>query len=219
MMEAMTRSSALRSSAIAHAHTQFDNGSFRELLARRIGIATESQNPQRTPELAAYLRSEIQPAFEATGRGWDAATVAVVIPFRWGVSEFTIRFGLSPPEPGFGFTTQIFRFYCGRAAEARVGDYANVTRRVNRPYASKKPGARLLLYFATSPTPTSTAITVVPLQRLNIPPRNCHGRGFLNLLTPILTNLTIKPVQCRFEGFSPSKSRIMCVTSYQQYSE
>ena len=67
MMEAMTRSSALRSSAIAHAHTQFDNGSFRELLARRIGIATESQNPQRAPELVAYLRSEIQPAFEAMG--------------------------------------------------------------------------------------------------------------------------------------------------------
>ena len=62
MMHPMTRSRA-----VAHAHACFDSGPFREMLARRIGVATESQNPERAPELSAYLHSEIQPAFEAMG--------------------------------------------------------------------------------------------------------------------------------------------------------
>ena len=56
-----------RTNAISHAHAEFDNGAFRSVLARRVGIATESQNPQRAGELAAYLQGEIQPAFEAMG--------------------------------------------------------------------------------------------------------------------------------------------------------
>ena len=49
---------------------------------------------------------------------------------------------------------------CGRAGEAGVVDYANVPRSgLRRP---------LLLYFATSPTPASPAVTLVLVQQLNI---------------------------------------------------
>jgi acetylornithine deacetylase/succinyl-diaminopimelate desuccinylase-like protein len=37
------------------------------MLARRIAIPTESQNPERGPVLAQYLDDELQPAFEAMG--------------------------------------------------------------------------------------------------------------------------------------------------------
>lgn len=58
---------ASREEAIHRSEASFDSGEFRELLARRIAIATESQNPERGKELAAYLHDEIQPAFEAMG--------------------------------------------------------------------------------------------------------------------------------------------------------
>ncbi len=56
-----------RTAAIARAQRHFDSGEFRAVLARRIAIPTESQNPERAPVLAQYLRDEIQPAFEAMG--------------------------------------------------------------------------------------------------------------------------------------------------------
>ncbi|MES2784538.1 MAG: M20 family metallopeptidase [Pseudomonadota bacterium] len=56
-----------RVQAIAGSQASFDSGEFRELLARRIAIATESQNPERASELTSYLHDEIQPAFEAMG--------------------------------------------------------------------------------------------------------------------------------------------------------
>jgi len=56
-----------RSEAIALAGRQFDSGDFRETLSRRVAIPSESQNPERGPELARYLSEEIQPAFEAMG--------------------------------------------------------------------------------------------------------------------------------------------------------
>ena len=56
-----------RSGAIAYSRQQFDSGAFRETLARRIAIPTESQNTARAPELAAYLSQQMQPAFEAMG--------------------------------------------------------------------------------------------------------------------------------------------------------
>src|SRR5690606_39797009 len=40
---------------------------FREILARRIAIPTESQNPERAQALADYLSAEMQPAFQAMG--------------------------------------------------------------------------------------------------------------------------------------------------------
>ncbi|MHC0507419.1 M20 family metallopeptidase [Achromobacter aegrifaciens] len=56
-----------RAQAIAQAEQCFDSGAFRALLARRLAQPTESQNPARAPELAAYLEVEIRPAFEALG--------------------------------------------------------------------------------------------------------------------------------------------------------
>ena len=56
-----------RDAAIALAGQQFDSGEFRATLARRIAIPTESQNPERAPDLARYLTDEMQPAFQAMG--------------------------------------------------------------------------------------------------------------------------------------------------------
>ena len=56
-----------RTAAISRAEKNFDSGEFKAVLTRRIAIPTESQNPERAPELARYLGSEMQPAFEAMG--------------------------------------------------------------------------------------------------------------------------------------------------------
>ena len=56
-----------RSGAIAYSQQQFDSGAFRETLAQRIAIPTESQNAARAPELTAYLSQQMQPAFMAMG--------------------------------------------------------------------------------------------------------------------------------------------------------
>jgi acetylornithine deacetylase/succinyl-diaminopimelate desuccinylase-like protein len=56
-----------RAHAIAQAEQCFDSGAFRALLARRLAMPTESQNPERAAVLADYLEAEIRPAFEALG--------------------------------------------------------------------------------------------------------------------------------------------------------
>ena len=56
-----------RTAAITRSERQFDSGEFKAVLARRIAIPTESQNPERGPELARYLGAELQPAFESMG--------------------------------------------------------------------------------------------------------------------------------------------------------
>lgn len=56
-----------RTDAIQRAEQQFDSGAFRAILARRIAIPTESQNPERAAVLDRYLQDELQPAFEAMG--------------------------------------------------------------------------------------------------------------------------------------------------------
>lgn len=56
-----------RALAIAQAEQCFDSGAFRALLARRLALPTESQNPERAAVLADYLEAEIRPAFEALG--------------------------------------------------------------------------------------------------------------------------------------------------------
>jgi acetylornithine deacetylase/succinyl-diaminopimelate desuccinylase-like protein len=58
----MTRQQTLQTAA-----KHFDSGAFRAVLARRVAIPTESQNPQRTEVLAQYLEAEMRPAFEAMG--------------------------------------------------------------------------------------------------------------------------------------------------------
>jgi acetylornithine deacetylase/succinyl-diaminopimelate desuccinylase-like protein len=56
-----------RAQAIAHAEQCFASGAFRDRLARRVAMPTESQNPARAGDLAAYLHDELQPAFESMG--------------------------------------------------------------------------------------------------------------------------------------------------------
>lgn len=56
-----------RDAAIAHARNSFDSGEFRALIARRVAVPTESQNPERGPVLRQYLEQEIGPAFDAMG--------------------------------------------------------------------------------------------------------------------------------------------------------
>jgi acetylornithine deacetylase/succinyl-diaminopimelate desuccinylase-like protein len=56
-----------RDAAIALARSSFDTGEFRQMLARRVAVPTESQNPERGPALRQYLEQEIGPSFEAMG--------------------------------------------------------------------------------------------------------------------------------------------------------
>lgn len=56
-----------RAGAIAHAEAYFDSGRFKDDLARRVAIPTESQNPERSAELTRYIESEIEPALQALG--------------------------------------------------------------------------------------------------------------------------------------------------------
>jgi acetylornithine deacetylase/succinyl-diaminopimelate desuccinylase-like protein len=56
-----------RERAISHAERYFDEGGFFAELARRVAIPTESQNPDRAPDLARYLSGEMQPSLEKLG--------------------------------------------------------------------------------------------------------------------------------------------------------
>ncbi len=56
-----------RESALARIGEYFDSGGFFDDLARRIAIHTESQEPERRPELYRYLGDEITPYMEALG--------------------------------------------------------------------------------------------------------------------------------------------------------
>jgi acetylornithine deacetylase/succinyl-diaminopimelate desuccinylase-like protein len=56
-----------RDRAITHAEQYFDGGGFFADLARRVAIPTESQNPERQPDLRRYLTQELQPSFERLG--------------------------------------------------------------------------------------------------------------------------------------------------------
>jgi acetylornithine deacetylase/succinyl-diaminopimelate desuccinylase-like protein len=56
-----------RETAIAGATHYFDSGTFKADLARRVAIASESQNPDRASELKRYINDEMKPALEAMG--------------------------------------------------------------------------------------------------------------------------------------------------------
>lgn len=56
-----------RETAIAKAARIFSSGAFRDLMARRIAIPTESQNPDRADDLLRYLTDEMIPDFESMG--------------------------------------------------------------------------------------------------------------------------------------------------------
>jgi acetylornithine deacetylase/succinyl-diaminopimelate desuccinylase-like protein len=73
-----------RNAAIAHAEQYFENRAFHADLARRVAIATESQNPDRGAELTAYLADELTPALTAMG------FTCTVYPSPVGKSPFLI---------------------------------------------------------------------------------------------------------------------------------
>jgi acetylornithine deacetylase/succinyl-diaminopimelate desuccinylase-like protein len=56
-----------REAAIARAEAYFDSGAFREDLARRVAMPTESQNPERANSLELYLEEEMRTALEPLG--------------------------------------------------------------------------------------------------------------------------------------------------------
>lgn len=56
-----------RAQALKRAEEVFDSGAFRKLLAKRIAIPTESQNPDRVSSLSDYLDHEMRPNFERLG--------------------------------------------------------------------------------------------------------------------------------------------------------
>ena len=56
-----------RNQVIAQAEQCFDSGAFRETLARRVAMPTESQNPERAAVLASYIEDELRPTLEAMG--------------------------------------------------------------------------------------------------------------------------------------------------------
>jgi acetylornithine deacetylase/succinyl-diaminopimelate desuccinylase-like protein len=56
-----------RDQVVQQAHTYFDSGAFQAVLARRVAVPTESQNPERAPVLAHYLEAELRLALEAMG--------------------------------------------------------------------------------------------------------------------------------------------------------
>jgi len=56
-----------REAAIARALAYFDEGRYLEDLARRVAIPSESQTPERLPDLERYLSEEMVPTFEAMG--------------------------------------------------------------------------------------------------------------------------------------------------------
>src|SRR5690606_40900331 len=56
-----------RDAAIQRAMQIFDDGTFLEILGRRVAIPTESQNPDRLPDLQRYLDEEIEPSFAKMG--------------------------------------------------------------------------------------------------------------------------------------------------------
>jgi acetylornithine deacetylase/succinyl-diaminopimelate desuccinylase-like protein len=53
--------------AVAHAEALFDSGAFFRTLAERVACRTESQNAERSADLAAYLAQQIAPALAALG--------------------------------------------------------------------------------------------------------------------------------------------------------
>jgi acetylornithine deacetylase/succinyl-diaminopimelate desuccinylase-like protein len=56
-----------RETAIACSVGRFTSGAFKAMLARRIAIPTESQNPERSGDLLRYLTDEMIPDFQSMG--------------------------------------------------------------------------------------------------------------------------------------------------------
>jgi len=59
-----------RQAVVDRALADYDEGHYMAELRRRVAIPTESQNPERLPDLYRYLHEEIGPAFERMGYEW-----------------------------------------------------------------------------------------------------------------------------------------------------
>ena len=62
-----------RDAAVERALEYFDDGRYMDDLAHRVATPTESQDPERLPDLYRYLTDEMQTAFEAVGLAAVAA--------------------------------------------------------------------------------------------------------------------------------------------------
>ena len=56
-----------REQAVAKAQAYFDSGAMKTDLARLVAIPTESQNPERAPELDRYIKTEMEPLLTGMG--------------------------------------------------------------------------------------------------------------------------------------------------------
>lgn len=56
-----------RAGAVAAAHTLFDRGLYRDLLARAVAVPTESQNPDRAPQMPVYFDTVVGPLLSELG--------------------------------------------------------------------------------------------------------------------------------------------------------
>lgn len=88
-----------RQQAIDAAQACFDDGRFQDVLARRVALRTESQDPERGPQLLAYLTDEMVPSLEPLG--FQCRIVDNPVP---GKSPFLIAERLEP-EAAFTMLT------------------------------------------------------------------------------------------------------------------
>jgi acetylornithine deacetylase/succinyl-diaminopimelate desuccinylase-like protein len=63
-----------RDAALAAAESYFLSGAFKDDLARRVAIPTESQNPERAADLKRYIDVEMKPAFDRLGMRCEVLT-------------------------------------------------------------------------------------------------------------------------------------------------
>lgn len=56
-----------RDAAIAAAHRAFDDGTYTDVLARRVAIRSESQDPAQAPALRGYVEDELARSYAALG--------------------------------------------------------------------------------------------------------------------------------------------------------
>ena len=56
-----------REGAIGRIEAEYDSGAFIDTLAERVAIPTESQEPERLPDLYCYLRDNISPYLSPLG--------------------------------------------------------------------------------------------------------------------------------------------------------
>ena len=80
-----------REAAIERALTYFDDGRYMDDVARRVAIPTESQDPERLPDLYRYLTEEMQPAFDDNADDFQASRTDPDHPWPSYISASVMR--------------------------------------------------------------------------------------------------------------------------------